>query len=621
MGRSRVLLVSLAAVLAAGIVAGAVFYLAKHRSTFGALRANTAAANGGAPIIAGASTSGAASARNSPEGGSANQPETASLVLSDIQFIPREKITAINFSDKNGDSDTDTSYEFYRVGHFVRGPWVGVDLLEASVSQVEWPCKGDCGEPAIVRYIRKGSDLFALPKVSDSHAPDESVGRKGQFDLRPFKALGVTRAQALDAVIPTLDYPPTLADGPRRVLHLREEGVGTANPGVLQLAFHDSAYGDVWMTKPGLGPQKVFYEECKDVNPKAEGSEGGCRGLIPYTDNAFYFFRLDGTYLSYVYQPEFQLEDPRSVTWNGGPLPAGTTYVDHTTAGCSGDSVDSLSVVAPESFAEADLETIGKVNATGDPLYGLKDKNHQLYKEFYSAYDSSFPTWASQIQTEQTASEASYDDFVKAPALFLWKDPFGRMVRFANARFVRPQACEPILYLYPEQKRTIDVKLGDEVALARSQPQYGSGWRVSAEPDGTIKDLRSGRRMPYLFWEGHSYILPEQKKGFVVKSSDLRAFLQDTLPQFGLNDREAGDFIAAWSQKMNASPYYFITFLEQSAIDRYYPLTISPRPDTTIRVFMDFTPLSAPIVVEPLLLPAPRERHGFTVVEWGVLVR
>ena len=68
---------------------------------------------------------------------------------SDIQFIAPEKIAAVNFSDKDGDSETDTSYEFYRVGRFARGPNQGAELLAASVSQIAWPCKGICGEPVM----------------------------------------------------------------------------------------------------------------------------------------------------------------------------------------------------------------------------------------------------------------------------------------------------------------------------------------------------------------------------------------------------------------------------------------------------------------------------------------
>jgi hypothetical protein len=344
--------------------------------------------------------------------------------------------------------------------------------------------------------------------------------------------------------------------------------------------------------------------------------------LPPFTDNSFYFFRPDGTYLTYTFQPDFRPEDPKAVTWRDGPLPLGTSYVDRTRVGCSDDNVNAISVVSPSIVSDADLVPIGKVNATGELLYGLKNRNHPLYKEFYASYDSSLPSWP-PLENDQpaTSREASYDDFLKTRPLFLWKDPFGRLIRFLNAQFVIPQTCEPILYLYPEQNEDVEVRLGEDVAITSSYPAYHDGWLVSAQPDGELTDVQSGKRLPYLFWEGHSYILPRETKGFVVKSTDLRTFLENTLPQLGLSAKEANDFIAAWSLKLTESPYYFITFIDKAVIDRFYPLRISPKPDTVIRVFMDFTPLYTPIRVQPLPLAPPLQRRGFTVVEWGVLVR
>jgi hypothetical protein len=127
-----------------------------------------------------------------------------------------------------------------------------------------------------------------------------------------------------------------------------------------------------------------------------------------------------------------------------------------------------------------------------------------------------------------------------------------------------------------------------------------------------LEELSSGRRLPYLFWEGHAYILPTETQGFVVNSADVESFLERELPQLGLNEKETRDFISAWSSRFTGSPYYFITFLEKAVIDRYYPLRIDPPPDTTIRVLMDFAPLSRPIVVQPLsLVPSPTPTlHG-----------
>jgi len=499
---------------------------------------------------------------NSPAAGATSPVPALSIstsAIGDIQFIPPETIGTISFDDKSGDDETQTSYQFYRVGNFVRGPNQGAELLMASVSRFISPCKGDCNESVIVRYIEKDKVVFPLPKISDPGAPAETVGQKVAVDARPFTALKATPGQPSDFKVPVLEYPQTIVANARAVLQRGSEGIGVLNPAVLQLAFHDPIYGDVWMTKPGLGPQKAFYDRCEDVNPSTRGSEAGCIDSPPYTDNAFYFFRPDGTYLSYAYKPDFQPEDSRQTTWNEGPPPDDASFRDMTLVGCSWNGADAISVVSPTLVSRSDLQPIGKVNATGDILYGLKDKDHPLYKEFYKDYDSSFPTWASQIQNDQTAKQVSYDDFVRARPLFLWKDPFGRLIRFVNTRFIMPNACEPIVYLYPPQKEDVQVNLGEEVVVVKSDPVYHEGWFVSAQPDGELTDLGSGRRFPYLFWEGHSYILPSENTGFVVKSSDVSMFLEDILPKLGLNAKEASDFISAWSPRLNQSPYYFIS--------------------------------------------------------------
>lgn len=49
-------------------------------------------------------------------------------------------------------------------------------------------------------------------------------------------------------------------------------------------------------------------------------------------------------------------------------------------------------------------------------------------------------------------------------------------------------------------------------------------------------------------------------------------------------------------------------------------LNVSPAPDTVIRVYMVFMPLTEEITIpaqQQLVWPPPIERTGFTVVEWG----
>ena len=61
--------------------------------------------------------------------------------------------------------------------------------------------------------------------------------------------------------------------------------------------------------------------------------------------------------------------------------------------------------------------------------------------------------------------------------------------------------AKPVIYLYPEQETTVSVSLDYTGTLTATYPAYEDGWRVTAEPDGTLYD-ENGDEYSYLFWEG-----------------------------------------------------------------------------------------------------------------------
>ncbi len=62
--------------------------------------------------------------------------------------------------------------------------------------------------------------------------------------------------------------------------------------------------------------------------------------------------------------------------------------------------------------------------------------------------------------------------------------------------------------------------------------------------------------------------------------------------------------------------YNYIRFETREETDTNMPLTITPEPDTTIRVLMEYKGLENSIKVEEQSLETP-ERKGFVAVEWG----
>ena len=175
--------------------------------------------------------------------------------------------------------------------------------------------------------------------------------------------------------------------------------------------------------------------------------------------------------------------------------------------------------------------------------------------------------------------------------------------------------AKPVIYLYPTEVTNISVKLDYSGNLTCTYPTYHELWQVTAYPDGTLINQEDGKEYSYLYWEGVDDISYDFTKGFVVKGGDTSAFLQEKLAYLGLTPREYNEFIVYWLPKMQTNPYNFITF-QGSAYKENAVLTISPEPDSMLRVFMVYKSLQQSIKIEEQIL-TPYEREGFAVIEWG----
>ena len=176
------------------------------------------------------------------------------------------------------------------------------------------------------------------------------------------------------------------------------------------------------------------------------------------------------------------------------------------------------------------------------------------------------------------------------------------------------QGAKPVIYLYPEETTEVSVKLELSGEFTCTYPAYGGGWQVTAQPDGTLTDAR-GQTYSYLYWEGETATAYDQSEGFCVAGADTAAFLEDALAQLGLTRREANEFIVYWLPQMEDNPYNLITF-QQEAYTEAAKLTVTPAPDSVLRVFMTWKALEQPVDIPAQTLPA-FARHGFTLIEWG----
>ena len=314
----------------------------------------------------------------------------------------------------------------------------------------------------------------------------------------------------------------------------------------------------------------------------------------------------DGEYVEYslTIGAFFQGRIP-TITWNDGTQ----NYADYSyqvMSGCGG----LLGMHIDDAKEFAGRLVLGGKTTNGENVYLLKDGNDKILTDLYAMW----------TPYETDSGKPSLESFVASRPVFFWYDPFGRLVEWQRVD-VMPQAeCgKPVVYLYPKKTQAVGVKLGSNIEVTKSEPTYANGWNVTASPDGTLT-AADGKSYPYLYWDGNGASYETPTTGFVVASKDVEATLKEKLTMLGLNEKEIADFNAFWVPIVAKSPYARISFVPQAEWSRATPLAISPAPQTVIRVFMDWQPLSAPISIEPQILPPTPIRAGFTAVEWGGLL-
>lgn len=187
-------------------------------------------------------------------------------------------------------------------------------------------------------------------------------------------------------------------------------------------------------------------------------------------------------------------------------------------------------------------------------------------------------------------------------------------VEISNFELNEDVAYKPVIYLYPKEKTDVSVNLDYSGQITVTYPEYNDGWKVTALPDGTLYD-ENGNEYSYLFWEGESNTKYDFSKGFCVKGEDTAEFLRYALSELGLTPREYNEFIVFWLPKMQNNKYNIISFQSDCYTDSAI-LSVSPEPDTVIRVFMAYYSSEKPVEIKEQELSVP-PRNGFTVIEWG----
>lgn len=268
----------------------------------------------------------------------------------------------------------------------------------------------------------------------------------------------------------------------------------------------------------------------------------------------------------------------------------------------------------PVDMAVESLETVGGATASdGDTLYTVLDGENPLLRNAYEAYKVGRDYEGSIVDL------LSYSEFVAETPLLLWQDAVSDYILLMDSAYAPAVECgKPVVYLYPTTTTEVHVQVGAEVRI--SEPSYEAGWTVKAEPTGKLT-LADGSVYPNLFWEGKGYgEYPQITFGRVVPRSQVGTALRSDLIKQGLNAQEIKDFLEFWMPHMPNTPYVRLSWLSTEQMNTLAPLNIQPRPDTVIRVFLDFAGQTTKQTnLQPQTLTAVA-RNGFTVTEWGGLL-
>ena len=181
---------------------------------------------------------------------------------------------------------------------------------------------------------------------------------------------------------------------------------------------------------------------------------------------------------------------------------------------------------------------------------------------------------------------------------------------------IKTFAAKPIIYIYPEEETEVKIKVKNPEKLTCTYPKYKDGWNVLAKPNGDLVDLETKRNLYALYWEGINTVKPNLKEGFIVEGEKVAEFLEEKLEILGLNEREAEEFIVYWLPLMEKNKYNYIRFETLDEINENMKLEIDPKPETLIRINMEFKGIRKPFDVKEQKLERV-ERKGYTVVEWG----
>lgn len=479
----------------------------------------------------------------------------------------------------------------------------GKDLILAILS-LDYDGPGGEGSTELFHFLKNSNDSYTFLK---KHSTERFDGTEGAvFPSHVTFTSKVTNES--DRIYNTIAYRKTItANG---ITFISTNDMNGANVGTLYAPTPKDSKNGATEEQIAVLPIGTLYRE---ILPQDDG----------YNIETIALRRLNGTDIMYSLPVGF-VDDGYgvSVTWNDGTKNQDQYRFDGIPRGC-GHPYGSAIL---KNVSDADLVASGK-GKNGEIVYDFKGTDNPVFKTAYQAYADFFTSQQASYKTYPPTTEwdiemantklLTIDQFREKHGVIVFKDKLGRYNFLTSMKYgVQAECGKPVIYLYPEQPTNVSVAVGADVKV--SEPAYGTGWSVTADPSGKL--TVNGKSYDSLYWEGLGKgKYPVITEGTVVPQADVVKTIRQQLGQQGLNEKETADFLEFWTPRLPKTPYVRLTWFGTKQLDELAPLTVSPKPATVIRTFLDFEGLERPMAIKPQHLSA-MPRHGFTLVEWGGLL-
>lgn len=172
---------------------------------------------------------------------------------------------------------------------------------------------------------------------------------------------------------------------------------------------------------------------------------------------------------------------------------------------------------------------------------------------------------------------------------------------------------KPNIYLYSQEDRQVNVQLLEENRITKSIPLYepSFGWDTQVV-NGSINGEED-----FLFYEA---LVPDsgfqKETGWVVHGDHLEGDMKKILELYQFSEREQSDFLEFWAVKLTTDKDYIFYNQETEIIDTIMPISVTPNPRYSYRIWFYIEEESNQYLQEPRNIDVINNRED-TLVEWG----